>query len=651
LIGLLLIAGFFFPRPARAAGAAPAAPAPVIANWPPPPFVADPHQSVRENTAGLFNYLADQASAHPELLLLAHHFRSMALIVSSDGASTPAVVDQIYDDYTSNWQTGPVNWSSYLNGRPLIFAWKRPYDGNVGVEYVMLPKSYDPNVAYPLYFELHAVSPGDSPAQVMYFASVTTPRGNAGIRRDGFHVYPWAGGLTEYHGVAIVDVNQALQQVDKYLNTDPARQYLYGFSMGGGGTWNYGALTVKKRGWAALGIYSGTTNPHPWEAEQLKHTPIWINCGEKDPWRVCNENMNNALIAAGNPPKFFEVDLGVGHSYRQDYQNRLLDWLASNVNPHPVLAPSAPATVCGFGDDALEQVFINGEPIEVGGGGLGVARVHEGENTIAVKVRNRIWTGGLVFTLALPDGQCIPSDGSWKVQYFKPADNWSAPGFDDSAWPAAGVLTSAPKPDVAKPTTRPIDLAQNAGAAFIGIPTTLYYRAEFTSAGGDASMKIRGVSTHFHVWLNGNSIGEGDFKSGMGKGPLLKGFQTVAGANSLAMEITTIGGTAQEAEVKAGLFYKDADGDLARLGTGAGWHVSAEAPEGWTAAAFDDSKWPITDDTFINAVYDGGADGTGDGTFTAQVMAPGDMYFRKTFKIDHLTVPTPAPVPATQPAQ
>ncbi|MBL7074009.1 T9SS type A sorting domain-containing protein [candidate division KSB1 bacterium] len=59
---------------------------------------------------------------------------------------------------------------------------------------------------------------------------------------------------------------------------------------------------------------------------------------------------------------------------------------------------------------------------------------NSGENVIAVKGKNDLLYGGLLFQLTLPNGIKIVSDGSWKYSLNNPA-RWNSIYFDDSSWP------------------------------------------------------------------------------------------------------------------------------------------------------------------------------------------------------------------------
>ncbi len=296
----------------------------------------------------LFDLLASGAALHPQLLLLAHHFRSLALLAAADGPLSPARAKTLYLECTPR-----IGATARPTGSPTVMAVRSSSRGALPTTAPRCsapwscPGTSAAGVSYPLYFELHASSPGDGPAMRLGLATIDHAQGDAGKRRDGFHVYPWNRGLTEYHNAGEFGLEECLGQVDQYLDTDPARQYLFGFSMGGGGTWNYGSITEASRGWAALGIYSCTTEPNPFEAWALRSTPVWVCCGEKDPWRAHNERIRALLTRIGNPPDYTMV-VGVGHAYRTDEQGLMLDFLSAHANAQPAIPlhrvpPAAPS--------------------------------------------------------------------------------------------------------------------------------------------------------------------------------------------------------------------------------------------------------------------------------------------------------------------
>lgn len=77
-------------------------------------------------------------------------------------------------------------------------------------------------------------------------------------------------------------------------------------------------------------------------------------------------------------------------------------------------------------------------------------RLHQGENVIAVRARNRSGVGGLLVRLNLGGGTNLVTDGTWLASTNLDA-NWTARAFNASSWPAArslGPLGVAPWGDV-----------------------------------------------------------------------------------------------------------------------------------------------------------------------------------------------------------
>lgn len=646
------------------------------ADWPPPMPAADPQKNRQQNLADLLGFLHQEALRHDELLLLARHFGSLELLVREHGAAggqipvkdaapltSADLVDRIYEALTADWEHGAASWQAYLDGRPMMFAWRSPYDGNISVEAVTLPKDYRPGVAYPLYFELHAISPSNKPIEVLRFASGKGPYSNASLNRPGLHVYPWARGLTEYHQAGQLDLWEGLALIDATIPTDPARQYLYGFSMGAGGTWNFGAASIQRRGWAALGIFSGTTKPHPFEAAQLGRVPVWLCYGEKEGWRRFSEAMYDRLVEVGNTPERTFTP-GGGHNYKGEKQDEMFAFLASKTNPSPVLPRTAASILRISGDDQIAEFYLNGTPIALNGESVAIA-LREGENVVACRVRNRIWSGGLRCSLSLPDGHHLRSDGTWKCVVAAPSEGWSAPGFDDGDWPRAQAMCTLDQA-VGHGGREAADAVYAAGTNVIGAPATMVYRTVFDSAGGKANALLRGKGFSYRMWLNGALIGEADFgaasvaavakKEAEEKEAALKASgkpfkpvkpqesrfllndtpcETRAGRNVIVVEIRSDQPRAEGNLWKFGLVHREPGGTPNRLSAGPGWRFRGDpSGDGWTQPEFDDRAWPLaTAQTIVNAAYDGGADMAGDGLFTADFVCPSDLYFRKTFTV------------------
>jgi alpha-L-rhamnosidase len=96
----------------------------------------------------------------------------------------------------------------------------------------------------------------------------------------------------------------------------------------------------------------------------------------------------------------------------------------------------------GRAPDPAQENWRNPIVVSVAG------ELRTGRNTIAVAATNgRAGPAGLLGRLQLtgPDGKVIrtvDTDGAWRAADREPAGDWKAPGFDDSGWSAAKVLTA-----------------------------------------------------------------------------------------------------------------------------------------------------------------------------------------------------------------
>ena len=621
--------------------------------WPPPVWEPDPAEEVQADLQGMLLCLAREAEERGHIELLAAHFRSLELVVDAYGKTSPQIVKQIRKEFVSDWQDGPVSWEVYLNGRPLFLAWESPYDGVVSVTLVTLPKDWDPDRHYPLYFELHGGgmrTVGRLGETTMEFINRSKGIGLASHRRDGFHVYPFNRGLTGYADDGEVDLWECLAMVDRYLLTDPRRQYLYGFSLGGTGAFYFGASSMQQRGWAAVGSYSPTMGLNAWMAGVLRNTPVWLCFGEKE-WNsrvpklkeLKKKSMRELLREVGNEPAFLLVP-DTGHQYRGDYQVKMLDFLGSYVNDLPVMPRWRELTVHAFGDDELD-LYVNNMPVRIGAEThAGSARVKQGRNVVAAHVRNNNWTGGFIFAAELDGNRRVKSDGTWKCTWQKPEGDWTSADYDDSAWASADEMCEVSSwpgyekhPEEMKPFALP-------GVNMIGPSAEQHYRNAFQSAGGEGKVAIKGRGFRHRIWLNGRLVGHGSQyadsaadENGGGKRrgqTMLYPCETVEARNIVALQITSDQSRGRGVLMKAAVFHRGENGGLDRVRTGRGWRVSPVAEEGWTEAGFDDPGWTVTDWTFVNKASLANPPRQGfDMSPTPYCLCPGDLYFRKSFRI------------------
>ena len=285
---------------------------------------------------------------------------------------------------------------------------------------------------------------------------------------------------------------------------------------------------------------------------------------------------------------------------------------------------------------------MNGRCIEINSGS-GLARVNDGTNVVAAHVINPCWSGGLGFTLTLPDGRSLVSDASWKCNTHSEND-WFNATFNDSGWPQAQALCPIDEKYVGYDPKRSDLLARfhETGAQFLGPASPQYYRTTFESRGGDASLLLRGIGFTNQIWLNGKLLAQGNLTKRAltvngkhpGYGAENIACQTKNGRNVLAIQIASMQPDGGGCLWKCGLFHTQPDGSLGRISSGIGWRNSSVAAVNWMKTGFDDGEWSLTTaKDFINDAYDAGSDISGDGTFSAFWLSPGDIYFRKSFTV------------------
>jgi alpha-L-rhamnosidase len=291
-------------------------------------------QDAPEKLVELLNQLASKEKNQ----LLKEHFETVALFtmdtthgyqISEKDIGDASRVLNFFRNEGSKWET-------YANGpRPLMMSFKSPTDGKYSYYWLFLPKNFDKKKKdYPFYMELHGSGGGsnNNPRKMLYHPLQPEVAGvtSQGYRKEGLYVYPWGRGDKGYRGIAESDVFEILGDFDNMFKTDPHRQYLYGFSMGGGGTFRIALKSLDR--WAAIGVYSGAMrNPTAEEAAKFKDIPVWMTWGSLETrLSEVNKKLKDLLIEAGADVKWTEVE-GVGHRYLGEYQEDLMDWFNTKI--------------------------------------------------------------------------------------------------------------------------------------------------------------------------------------------------------------------------------------------------------------------------------------------------------------------------------
>lgn len=263
---------------------------------------------------------------------------------------TLALTQKLLDGF----QSDAAQWQSYLGGkRALFMAYVSPLDDKLSYYSLMLPAQWNPQqgrdeqAAFPMFVELHGAG---NPHLLSWPAAqlgadqkaadlrgYEAPKTYAMIERSGYHVFPSGRGNLGYRGIGETDVWDALRDVEKNFKIDEDRRYLYGFSMGGGGTWRLGARTPDR--WAALAIFAPSARAIGEERKiglgrNVAHLPIWIWAGEEDFLWQSTLNVRDEIMAHGNRPQFSSTPK-LGHSYIGEKQKEAHEWLKQFTRKRP----------------------------------------------------------------------------------------------------------------------------------------------------------------------------------------------------------------------------------------------------------------------------------------------------------------------------
>jgi polyhydroxybutyrate depolymerase len=162
---------------------------------------------------------------------------------------------------------------------------------------VYVPTRYDASKPTPLIIALHGL--GSNPTQLIRYQGLTDlaeDRGYIVAAPMGYNTGGWYGSQgagaprvgrgnetdvpANLGELSELDVMNVLGMMQKEFNIDPARTYLFGHSMGGGGTWHLG---MKNPGiWAALALAAPAIYSSPDELIAITTTPVIVIQGDND---------------------------------------------------------------------------------------------------------------------------------------------------------------------------------------------------------------------------------------------------------------------------------------------------------------------------------------------------------------------------------
>jgi hypothetical protein len=273
--------------------------------------------------------LAEQA-ADP---FLRRHFTSILQVVQAGDRRWPADdqgIQELHSAFTqASLPHSPRLRESYLDrSRPLILAWTSPTDGAVSFAWLTLPARWDPELAYPLYVQLHGLWEV-AQDRIPYLAYPYSHAGTSYAFEDGYLVSPWGRGNQWYRGISETDIWEGVAALKALVKVNESRQYLCGHSMGGYGAWHIAHRSAGT--WAAVGIHAGALQFAPAEvdasvAAALREVPLYFVVGTSDGLLTVNQQAYALMQGTGNPNLAFVTFPG-GHDYRQSDVEGMYLWM------------------------------------------------------------------------------------------------------------------------------------------------------------------------------------------------------------------------------------------------------------------------------------------------------------------------------------
>ncbi len=311
-------------------------------------------QSVYDNFISLMDSLILIPDQHP---LFLRHLMSVKALTASEWAkidflkaNNPKLRDETFgyvDNLYNGFKGGSSVWENYTGlRRSLLMAYISRIDRTVQYYLLDLPKDWDPEKIYPLFVELHGagnssvlnipsaqLGSGSTAPDLMGYSKSRSFSQTYGM---GYHIAPWGRGNLSYRDIGEQDVYEAINDIEKNFNIDQNRKYLYGFSMGGGGTWSIGLRTPDQ--WAAIGIYAGGVWRERDRPENLTSNvaslPVFIEVGEKDGLLASYKVMLSELQKSGT--QVYPVIVpGIGHQFLDSLQMVGLNWMTQFVRKRP----------------------------------------------------------------------------------------------------------------------------------------------------------------------------------------------------------------------------------------------------------------------------------------------------------------------------
>ena len=212
---------------------------------------------------------------------------------------------QIGDDRNARFKTGRIIFPTY----EFEMGKKRLFYG------LYLPKSFNKSKTYPLVVVLHGLN--GSPGQILAYPGLTKYADNEEyilVAPMGYNARGWYGSRGKGGGrgseprnlgeLSEQDVMEVLKLTRKNFQIDPERIYLFGHSMGGGGSMHL-AMTYPQM-WAAIAVIAPAAYGNRDRLATAKDIPAYVVQGDQD-----------RLVSVQQTRRWVEKmkELGMKHEY------------------------------------------------------------------------------------------------------------------------------------------------------------------------------------------------------------------------------------------------------------------------------------------------------------------------------------------------
>lgn len=244
--------------------------------------------------------------------------------------------------------TGDAPWAA---ARGLVVrGYRSQIDDSVQPYGLVIPEGLGTSRPCPLYVWLHGR--GDTTTDLAFIYQRQTNKGQI-APSDAIVLHPFGRYCNAFKFAGETDVFEAVAAVQRNYRIDPSRIVLWGFSMGGAGTWHLGAhypdrwvVMSPGAGFAETRRYQRLT-PERYPAEYVQklwhlydvpdytrnlfNLPLYVYSGEMDPQMQAARIMEEAFAEHGR--KFPHlIGPGMGHRYHPDTLAELTQMIKQQVD-------------------------------------------------------------------------------------------------------------------------------------------------------------------------------------------------------------------------------------------------------------------------------------------------------------------------------